>query len=137
MTAWFCLERGANDLFMVQLMPLPPPPISCFIKIQIGLTFLVPAYPGWPEKGTVQRVSVLGMFYRQCSIPSGHLSITVKAPKRHLLQTLRHVPTFVYTIVIIPAFGSLCLQCFETFGQGVSTGTAFSALTLLVGSFDP
>jgi len=22
--SWFCLERGANDLHMVQLMPLPP-----------------------------------------------------------------------------------------------------------------
>jgi len=26
------------------------PIISCFIKIQIGLTLLVPAYPGCPEK---------------------------------------------------------------------------------------
>jgi len=29
------------------------PIISCFIKIQIGLTFLVPAYPGCPEKETL------------------------------------------------------------------------------------
>jgi len=33
-----CLECGANDLHMVQLMPLPPI-ISCFSKIQIGLPF--------------------------------------------------------------------------------------------------
>jgi len=33
-----CLERGANDLHMVQLMLLPPF-ISCFIKIQNGLPF--------------------------------------------------------------------------------------------------
>ena len=33
-----CLEWGANDLHMVQLMPLPPI-ISCFIKIQNGLPF--------------------------------------------------------------------------------------------------
>jgi len=33
-----CLERGANDLHMVQLMPLPPI-ISCFIKIQNRLPF--------------------------------------------------------------------------------------------------
>jgi len=33
-----------SDLHVVQLMPLPPI-ISCFLKIQIGLTFLVPAYP--------------------------------------------------------------------------------------------
>jgi len=33
-----CLERGANDLHMVRLMPLPLI-ISCFIKIQNGLPF--------------------------------------------------------------------------------------------------
>jgi len=32
------MERDANDLHMVQLMPLPPI-ISCFIKIQNGLPF--------------------------------------------------------------------------------------------------
>jgi len=42
------LERGA-DLHMVQLMPLPLT-VSCFSKIQIGFTFLVPAYPGSPGK---------------------------------------------------------------------------------------
>jgi len=39
-----CLEQGA-DLHMAQLMPLPLT-VSCFSKIQIGLTFLVPADPG-------------------------------------------------------------------------------------------
>ena len=38
------LERGA-DLHMAQLTPLPLT-VSRFIKIQIGFTFLVPAYPG-------------------------------------------------------------------------------------------
>jgi len=33
-----CLERGASDLHMVQLMPLPPI-ISCSSKIQNGLPF--------------------------------------------------------------------------------------------------
>ena len=33
-----CLERGANDLHMVQLMPLPPHHL-CFSKIQNGLAF--------------------------------------------------------------------------------------------------
>jgi len=42
------LERGA-DLHMAQLMPLPLT-VSCFSKIQIGFTFLVPAYPGCPGK---------------------------------------------------------------------------------------
>ena len=44
-----CLERGA-DLHMFQLMPLPLT-VSCFNKIQIGFTLLVPAHPGIvPEK---------------------------------------------------------------------------------------
>ena len=44
-----CLERGA-DLHMVQLKPLPLT-VSCFSKIQIGFTFLVPAHPGSLGKG--------------------------------------------------------------------------------------
>ena len=39
-----CLERSA-DLHMAQLMLLPLT-ISCFSKIQIGFTFLLPAHPG-------------------------------------------------------------------------------------------
>ena len=31
--------------YIAQLMPLPLT-VSCFSKIQIGFTFLVPAYPG-------------------------------------------------------------------------------------------
>ena len=41
-----CLERCA-DLHMAQLMPLPLT-VSCFSKIQIGFTFLVPAHLGSP-----------------------------------------------------------------------------------------
>ena len=44
-----CLERDA-DLHMAQLMPLPLT-FSCFSKILIGFTFLVPARPGSPGKG--------------------------------------------------------------------------------------
>ena len=51
-----CLERGA-DLHMSQLMPLPLT-VSCFRKIQIGFTFLVPAHPGGPGKRAVKRVCV-------------------------------------------------------------------------------
>jgi len=36
-----------------------PPVISCFIKIQLGLTFLMPAYPGCPGKEAVKWVLVL------------------------------------------------------------------------------
>jgi len=49
-----CLERGA-DMHMSQLMPLPLPlTVSCSSKIQIGFTFLVPAYPGCPGKEAVK-----------------------------------------------------------------------------------
>ena len=51
-----CLERDA-DLHMAQLMPLPLT-ISCFSKIQIGFTFLVPAHPSGPGKRAVKRVCV-------------------------------------------------------------------------------
>ena len=51
-----CLERGA-DLHMSQLMPLPLT-VSCFSKIQIGFTFLVPAQLGSPGKRAVKRVCV-------------------------------------------------------------------------------
>jgi len=51
-----CLERDA-DLHMAQLMSLPLA-VSCFSKIQIGFTFLVPAYPGSEGKRAVKRVCV-------------------------------------------------------------------------------
>ena len=49
-----CLERGA-DLHMAQLMPLPLT-VSCFSKIHIGFSFLVPAHPGSPGQRAVKRV---------------------------------------------------------------------------------
>jgi len=55
------LERGTNDFHVVQLMPLPPI-ISCFIKIQNGLTFLVAAYPGCPEKEAIKWISLCRQF---------------------------------------------------------------------------
>jgi len=51
-----CMERGAY-FGMAQLMPLPLT-VSCFIKIQIGFTFLEPAHPGIPGQRAVKRVCV-------------------------------------------------------------------------------
>ena len=51
-----CLEQGA-DLHMVQLMPLPLT-VSCFSKIQIGFTFLVPAHLVSPGQRAIKRVLV-------------------------------------------------------------------------------
>ena len=49
-----CLERRA-DSHMARLTPLPLT-VSCFSKIQIGFTFLVPAYPGSPRKRAVKQL---------------------------------------------------------------------------------
>jgi len=54
MVIW--LERGA-DLHMAQLMPLPLA-VSCYSKIQIGFTFLVPAHLGSPGKRAIKRVCI-------------------------------------------------------------------------------
>ena len=51
-----CLERGAY-LRMAQLMQLPLT-VSCFSKIQIGSTFLVPALLRSPRQRTVKRMCV-------------------------------------------------------------------------------
>ena len=51
-----CLERCA-DLHMAQLLALPLT-VSCFSKIHIGFTFLVPAHPGSPGQRAVKRVCV-------------------------------------------------------------------------------
>jgi len=61
-----CLEQGA-DLHMAQLMPLPLT-VSCFSKIPIGFTFLVPAHLGSFGQRAVKRV---------CVFP-----VTVGEPKR-------------------------------------------------------
>ena len=58
-----CLERGA-DLHIAQLMPLPLT-VSCFSKIQIGFTLLVPAYPSSPgKKGHETGVCILFFNYK-------------------------------------------------------------------------
>jgi len=52
-----CLERRA-DWHMAQLMPLLLT-VSCFSKIHIGFTFLVPAHPGSTGQRAVKRVLLL------------------------------------------------------------------------------
>jgi len=74
-----CLEREA-DLHMAQLMPLPLT-VSCFSKIQIGFTFLVPVHLGNPGKRAVKRVCVsfLSLLYSSFSaawVLSSEIKIT-------------------------------------------------------------
>jgi len=51
-----CPEQRA-DLHIAQLMPLPLT-VSCFSKVQIGFTFLVPAHLGSPGERAVKWVCV-------------------------------------------------------------------------------
>ena len=56
-----CLEQCA-DLHMAQRMPLPLT-VSCFSRIQIGFTFLVPADTGSPWKKAVKRSLLLLLLF--------------------------------------------------------------------------
>ena len=50
---------SGTAIFDFRICRLPPPlTVSCFSKIQIGFTFLVPAHPGSPGKRAVKRVCV-------------------------------------------------------------------------------
>jgi len=52
---------------MAQLMLLPLT-VSCFSKIQIGFTLLVPADLGSPEKRAVKRVCVCVVAVVKCQV---------------------------------------------------------------------
>jgi len=51
--AWLSVYADLHNI-MAQLMLLPLT-VSCFSKIQIGSTFLVPAHPGSPGQRAVKR----------------------------------------------------------------------------------
>jgi len=84
-----CLEQGA-DLHMAQRVPLPLT-VSCFSKIQIGFTFLVPAHLGSPRKGAVKRVCVHrrhDIQDSQCSVfPASEMTYTVSGGALNCTQT--------------------------------------------------
>jgi len=48
MLAWLSVWSEVQTCILAQLMPLPLT-VSCFSKIKIGFTFLVPAHPGSPR----------------------------------------------------------------------------------------
>ena len=76
-----CLERDA-DLHMAQLMPLPLT-VSCFSKIQIGFTFLVPAHPGSPGQRAVKRVCVCVCVHKCNGIWQITVSVVTVVPRLH------------------------------------------------------
>ena len=55
--AWLSVWSEVQTCIMAQLMSLPLT-VSCFSKIQIGFTFLVPAHLGSPGKGPLKGVCV-------------------------------------------------------------------------------
>ena len=74
-----CLERAA-DLHMAQLMSLLLT-VSCFSKIQIGFTFLVPAHLGSPGQRAIKRVCVcvcnICMIFVQSNAASCEITLSV------------------------------------------------------------
>jgi len=69
MLAWLSVWSEVQTCIMAQLMPLPLT-VSCFSEIQIGFTFLVPAYPGSPVPRAVRRMCVCGCVFCSFSSPS-------------------------------------------------------------------
>jgi len=110
-----CLELGA-DLHMAQLMPLPLT-VSCFSKIQIGFTFLVPAHLGSPEKRAVKWVYVC---VGETFVFMSYLA--------HKLQTC-----YVGMTVLLHSYISATDKIYLFESNPFITLFAFSALTLLVG----
>jgi len=89
-----CLEQGA-DLHTAQLMPLPLL-VSCFSKIQIGFTFLVPAHPGSPGQRAVKRVCVCVWIKIKLTYVGfrAHVKIAsriVSYERKHLSQVLHKI----------------------------------------------
>jgi len=66
---------------MAQLMPLPLT-VSCFSKIQIGFTFLVPAHPGSPGKRAVKRVYVCMYVFIETALIITDSALNTETKKR-------------------------------------------------------
>ena len=101
-----CLERDA-DLHTARLMPLPLT-VSCFTKIQIGFTFLVPAHLGSPGKGPLNGC-VTRTVQRWCIGDYGLLQNTFSEERR---------PKFFY----IAKFAAVCKflpKCTVSYGLAV------------------
>ena len=117
-----CLERGA-DLHMAQLMPLPLT-VSCFRKIQIGFTFLVPAHLGRPGKGPLNRCVCVAMtictgiitkttYHIKCISKDQFLTAhaTIVLSKSKIWQVFYAASIDVYCSLL-----GMWLQCFDAVG---------------------
>jgi len=142
-----CLEQGA-DLNVAQLMPLPLT-VSCFSKIRIGSTFLVPAHVGIPGKRAVKRVCVCVLEVISCPGKRAVKWVCV-CYEKHKMQLLAccYRCSVVGMCLLVTA-----MNCAKTVGPiemrfglstligrgihvlhgGMDPFSPFSALTLLVG----
>ena len=146
-----CLEQGA-DLHMAQLMPLSLT-VSCFGKIQIGFTFLLPAHLGSPWKRAVKRVCVKEtchwtVWVRTCTLSmSFKNSFTVRLSSKFVVKSsfpyfirnqifCKEQSSFIsYSYVlsdsrdwmtaILISFIDVCLQCFDTVGWASGTPSSW------------
>jgi len=64
-----CKKLSGGVLAWLSVWSKVPLTVSCFSKIQIGFTFLVPAYPGSPGQRAVKRVCVCAtMQQKECHL---------------------------------------------------------------------
>jgi len=76
-----------SEVHMAQLMPLPLS-VSCFSKIQIGFTFLVPANLGSPGQRAVKRVCVVVVVFRQIQVPSHSTQRTPHSSSTYIISNM-------------------------------------------------
>jgi len=100
-----CLERGAH-LHMAKLMQLPLA-VSCFSKIRIDFTFLVPAHPCSPGKRAVKRVCVWIAYYRNKTV-----AVTAEFVLCPLLEDRGRI-TKQSSVCIPLSVGRLDQKCFQ------------------------
>ena len=82
-----CLEQGA-DLHIAQLMPLPLT-VSCFSKIQIGFTFLVPAHiSGLQAKTLWDNIKAINIETKTAILHSGVYHLLLITLRWHSLASV-------------------------------------------------
>jgi len=134
MVIW--LERGA-DLHMAQLMPLPVT-VSCFSKIQIGFTFLVPAYLG---KRAVKRVCV-GVWLKincvsfQCCQYSSLLAVIRDRLLPLVIRQWQYLCSFILLIACVKfalwSVTSVCIICWQNKYFSITSVSASSVMSYCI-----
>jgi len=100
-----CLERGANDLCMIQLMPLPQPSSFASLKSRLVLPFWCRFTQVVPEKRPLHgclSVSISGNGARYCIEPvcMSVCYLPVPVSQKSHVQTPRN---FLYTLPVAVA----------------------------------